>query len=452
MSLKPSASAPITCVDWGNLADEDGFLALGRNRYHCSYVIYTDGTYYYSENGTTGALAFGGPNNLPGGTVSGTNAAAVIQASINALPAEGGRIFVKVGTYEISTTISLRRYLFLEGENIRETIFRAADGLNADVMEYNQTTTGGSWIYLAYFTIDGNKTAQTSGHGFHTYGTELQADIMMERLFFWRCKEKGLYIEYGWGTHMRDCLSETNDGIGFHIKSIETYMSGCFAYGNGGDGYELTYTRFNVVNCQSTTNTGRGFRFVEFDDSTASNLYVYNNTGNQIQINACNNSMFSNIVVDANLTGTIGIQVIGTPGSESQRVRIINSIVIDANVGVNMFDVSSEDTYIDCDFINCATEVTDAGLRSRFSPFCLNYVVKNSGTATIAAAATAIVQAHGCSYTPVNGDIAVVLTNQPTNDIGDVWVDTIGAANFTINCRNVPGMATAIFAWTVDRV
>ena len=88
MTLKPAANAPITCVDWGNLADEDGFLALGRNRYHCSYVVYTDGTYYYAENGTTGALDYGGPSS--NGGASGTSAAAVIQAALDALGGNGG--------------------------------------------------------------------------------------------------------------------------------------------------------------------------------------------------------------------------------------------------------------------------------------------------------------------------------------------------------------------------
>ena len=80
------------------------------------------------------------------------------------------------------------------------------------------------------------------------------------------------------------------------------------------------------------------------------------------------------------------------------------------------------------------------------------YVTENSGTATITAAATSIVVPHGCSYTPSALDVSVVLTNLPTADIGDVYVDTFGAANFTINCRNVPGAATAIFSWAVRRV
>jgi len=90
--------------------------------------------------------------------------------------------------------------------------------------------------------------------------------------------------------------------------------------------------------------------------------------------------------------------------------------------------------------------------RTTISFYTTSGGTNNRGTATIVAAGTSIVVAHGCVYTPDAADINVGLTNQPTNDIGDVWISTIGAANFTINCRNVPGVATAIFSWAVRRV
>ena len=104
------------------------------------------------------------------------------------------------------------------------------------------------------------------------------------------------------------------------------------------------------------------------------------------------------------------------------------------------------DTQPDLDFIlqRNGKPITKAGantiVRSNYG-----YVTENRVSATIAAAATSQVVAHGCSYTPSVGDIHPTLTNLPTNDIGDVYVDTIGAVNFTIHCRNVPGVATAIF-------
>ena len=62
-----------------------------------NYVIQTDGTYYYAFDSNACALAYGGPNNAGG--VIGTNAAAVIQYTIDALPSSGGDVAFSSGTF-----------------------------------------------------------------------------------------------------------------------------------------------------------------------------------------------------------------------------------------------------------------------------------------------------------------------------------------------------------------
>ncbi len=49
--------------------------------------------------------------------------------------------------------------------------------------------------------------------------------------------------------------------------------------------------------------------------------------------------------------------------------------------------------------------------------------------------------------TPTLDDISVVLGENPTNDPGNVWVDTITATQFNINCRNDPGASNLDVAW-----
>ena len=81
----------------------------------------------------------------------------------------------------------------------------------------------------------------------------------------------------------------------------------------------------------------------------------------------------------------------------------------------------------------------------------LGFVTENRVSATITAAATSIVVAHGCSYTPAAGDIHATLTNLPTTPIGDIYVDTIGAVNFTLHSTTPPGAATAIFDVSITK-
>lgn len=74
-----------------------------------------------------------------------------------------------------------------------------------------------------------------------------------------------------------------------------------------------------------------------------------------------------------------------------------------------------------------------------------------SGTATISSGTTSVTVTHGAGYTPAASDIVVTPTNNPTNDPGNFWVDTIGSTTFAINVRSNPGVSGATFAWRVDR-
>lgn len=75
------------------------------------------------------------------------------------------------------------------------------------------------------------------------------------------------------------------------------------------------------------------------------------------------------------------------------------------------------------------------------------YVTENSGTGSIVSGTTSDVIAHGLSITPTIDDISITLAEDPTNSPGAIWVDTIGAANFTVNCENDPGVSNLDFGW-----
>jgi hypothetical protein len=79
------------------------------------------------------------------------------------------------------------------------------------------------------------------------------------------------------------------------------------------------------------------------------------------------------------------------------------------------------------------------------------YVTEAVGSATITAALTSVTVTHGLSYTPLAKDITWSLTANPTNDIGNQWISGLTSTQFVLNCRNVPGAATAIFNWRASR-
>lgn len=78
--------------------------------------------------------------------------------------------------------------------------------------------------------------------------------------------------------------------------------------------------------------------------------------------------------------------------------------------------------------------------------------LRTKGTASIASGNTSVTVTHGAGVTPAAQDIIVTPSNNPTNDPGDIWVDTIGATTFKVNCRADPGASGLNFGWSVLRV
>lgn len=80
------------------------------------------------------------------------------------------------------------------------------------------------------------------------------------------------------------------------------------------------------------------------------------------------------------------------------------------------------------------------------------FLTENQGTGTIANGATSAVITHGLGLTPTLKHLSVVLGENPTADPGIIWIDTITATQFTVNCRADPGASGLDFAWKAERV
>lgn len=88
------------------------------------------------------------------------------------------------------------------------------------------------------------------------------------------------------------------------------------------------------------------------------------------------------------------------------------------------------------------TSGTDVNIRDN-----LGWTTENGGAAVILSGTTAIAVTHNLSSTPVAKELWVTPTQNPTNDPGNWWIDTITSTQFTINVRNNPGASNMSFAW-----
>lgn len=77
----------------------------------------------------------------------------------------------------------------------------------------------------------------------------------------------------------------------------------------------------------------------------------------------------------------------------------------------------------------------------------VGYVTKAKGDGSILNGATTATITHGLARTPTRKDVTITLGEDPANSPGAIWVDTLGASTFRVNCENDPGASGLDFSW-----
>jgi hypothetical protein len=72
---------------------------------------------------------------------------------------------------------------------------------------------------------------------------------------------------------------------------------------------------------------------------------------------------------------------------------------------------------------------------------------QGAGADSIASGSTGKTVTHNLGFTPAAKHIVVTLTNNPTNDPGNIWISDITSTEFRVNCRSDPGASGLAFAW-----
>jgi len=407
MVLKTSAGAPITCSDWDDLTDEDGFLAKGRNRYHCSYVIYRIGTRFYAENGTTGNLDFGGPNNLPAGTVDGTSAVAVIQAAINALPtASEGEIYIRKGQYPITEAISLtgKDSITIRGENRGGPYHRAESFQNGtylylvagsddhliEKVEVAPSHLGS--IVLQDLGLDGNCDNQTPGGAFDVVYIAYTKELLIERCIIQRGTRNAVRLtNAGENVWVKNNRIQQN-GNGQHAlyvftsvgtKILDNVILGADAATYAGVYFENTCA-YSTIKGNAISDNEIGVWFVDKCDENriVDNSIAENDSHGVYLQQDCDNNIIALNEIRTN--GGIGL-LIADYGAASENNYIIgNKITANTGLGVSLTNLSDENRFFDNDLL------TNVGGAYSDTSTGFNITIDNEGWNPQAAATPAV--------------------------------------------------------------
>jgi len=430
---------PVGPLKWQALIEflgaGDGATAFlgARNRYHCEYVVYTDGTYYYAENGETGELDYGGSTSEGGAT--GTDSAAVVQAAHDALTG-GGTIVIK-GIHTFDSSVTITNPVRIIGTKMgvpgivgaRTTISRSTDNpifvINEDYVSFEDLLLWGDATHTsALVSVIGSPKSP-----------------IFRRIWLQRNGGRGIDIGSGYwalfekirATNLADYAIYSSDGPGIVIRGLSSLSCAGLVYIAGGRGHIIedieadTFIEGNSLIYVSVANVGiralnlEGDPVVPFQTRAIELVNARFSMDNvRLTYLGGNAPNLNPIYIQTSSYGRISSLM-------TENTYSTNSVEFGVNVFIE-FDQPANDLDV-----------------------LANGLYDNEGTAVMANGTNAIAVAHGLMAAPTEGTavmangtnaIAVAhgLMAAPTNirvtggaiDVTDLYADTVGAVNFTI--------------------
>ena len=401
-----------------------------------SYVISTDGTYYYATR-YDGYLAYGGPNNR--GAVSGTNASAVIQAAINALGTAGGKIFIKGGTYIINTKLNNTRYgLTIEGEGPGTSILHGVTilKLGNNVNDYIFYNNFGHNLILRNILFDGNKDNNPTGKGLYLLGD----DLNLENIAVLHSGGTGIEGEPR-ASFFKNVYVELCNGTGFFFYPVtvdqpfNNVFINLYSFGND-KGFVIQKGNRNVfIGCVADKNQRDGFVLEGSSDNRFVGCIAYNNS--QAADNTYDAFRLESYGGVNSLRNVFDNPVIYSPNAATRHRYGIYEV--DANQDYNV--------YLAATFYQVGTAIVKSGAHSiiKCSP---NYVTENSGTATVANGEWI---SHGLAGTPTTVTVTPTTLTYGTPPVPVVvGVVARNSTMFQVGCYWTNGTAITNDAIVID--
>jgi hypothetical protein len=304
---------------------------------HAATKAYVDAIASVGAGYTQGSIYYVGSMSPYSADATGfADAAGVIQTAINdASAAGGGIVFLKPGTYKISTTLILPQRVTLMGSGMYSTILKLANGVNATVIKNyvstNTTDANGEFITVKDLMIHGNKANNSAGHGIEfaafplytqtTNDLDFDTHNRLENVMIYNVKQDGFRGTGRSEMRILNCFAYYVDRYGF-FGAFDTWYNACTAAHTGSNGFHLEDSSVRIVNCKAfytgkltvDGDNGHGFAFRNGQGGlNGANLEAQDCAGNGFAFNNCQRGTFVGLVADSNSSTHVNSSV--TPGT-----------------------------------------------------------------------------------------------------------------------------------------
>lgn len=380
-----------------------------------------------------------------------------IVAALAALPAAGGRVSLSEGIFTISSTITLPDTpLSLDGtgcesatEDDIATRLNFTFGAGANCIVFSATNTGQRISGFGMYGDDTNTQQAINMPDGSAFKQAVDINIVQMATY-------GMYVSGSQHWIERVYVRDADAGCqAFRVYAPATCLVHCQATRSAGSGvgglraFTIRGSGIHLIGCIAERHL-RAFEFVDY----AHGCTMIGCHGEENQ---------PHILIDGATNAPTGIQVVGgifnaaqDGGTSAIYVNRAQGIAISGlsmagSVSNQAIEVTanSYDVHISGCWTDDTTPLVDGGATRLVVDAFYPFVGKNKGTDSIANSSTSKQVAHGLSVTPTVDDFTITLAENPTNTPGAIWVDSIGAANFTVNCENDPGVSNLDFGWCV---
>ena len=213
----------------------------------------------------------------------------------SALDAGKKRIFVRGGTYTITSTISIMSSdVLIQGEGMNSTIIKIADGTNIDAITVGNETVALSNIIIRDIQIDGNKANNSTGTGRGIYvdgtSTYVMTNLAILNCYIHDVTQDAIYMSYCNNSIIAGNIAKNNNyALDLYYSDNNTVNGNQFA-SNTTYGIAADYSSGNTIVGNQLSGSLTGISFYSGDNNMITANTV-NSSSDCLTLDLCKNNV-----------------------------------------------------------------------------------------------------------------------------------------------------------------